>query len=289
MFFHPRSSLITCAFLFLLFSLTASAQTTTFTYQGKLTDAGVPANSVYDFTFKLYSADVGGTQVPPSGGDVLKDDVTVTNGIFTVSLDFGQSPFTGATQAYFLEIWVRPGSQTGAYTQLLPRQPLTSSPYAVQTIRAQTAVLADNANQLGGLNASSYIQNTDSRLTDARTPTSGSADYIQNRTIISTPQTSTSFYVDGSGRLGGQLKADSVTVGAGAPGAGSSGRLSADIVQSNNGYVIGATTMLRSTASETSVFLGRQTGSSNTGSSNSFVGFGAGQSSTGSFNSFFGT
>src|SRR4051812_24138945 len=140
MFCHSRSSLITCAFLFLLFCLTASAQTSTFTYQGKLTDGGSPANSVYDFTFKLYSADVGGTQVPPSGGDVLKDDVTVTNGIFTVSLDFGQSPFTGATQAYFLEIWVRPGSQTGAYTQLLPRQPITSSPYAVQTIRAQTAV-----------------------------------------------------------------------------------------------------------------------------------------------------
>jgi len=32
-----------------------------FTYQGYLTDGGVPANGLYDFSFSLY-ADLGGTQ-----------------------------------------------------------------------------------------------------------------------------------------------------------------------------------------------------------------------------------
>src|SRR5438046_901608 len=102
--------LFAAAFAVVALSVTVLSQTSAFTYQGKLSDAGVPASGTYDLTFKLYTAETGGTQVPPSNGDVVKDDVQVTTGIFTVSLDFGQSPFTGATQAYFLEIWVRPGA-----------------------------------------------------------------------------------------------------------------------------------------------------------------------------------
>ena len=37
-----------------LFSVAASSQSTTFTYQGKLADGGVAANGTYDLTFKLY-------------------------------------------------------------------------------------------------------------------------------------------------------------------------------------------------------------------------------------------
>jgi hypothetical protein len=142
---------------------------------------------------------------------------------------------------------------------------------------------------VGGFKFNIFFQTTDSRMNDQRVPTPGSIDYIQNKTTNLSPQTSTSFNIDGSGKMGGLLRADSVTVGAGAPGAGSSGRLSADVVQSNNGFIIETTTMLRSTAGNTSVFLGRNAGVSNTASSNSFVGFGAGQLSTGGSNAFFGT
>ena len=37
------------------------AQTTAFTYQGRLTNAGAAATGAFDFTFKLYSAASGGT------------------------------------------------------------------------------------------------------------------------------------------------------------------------------------------------------------------------------------
>ena len=85
------------AFVILHFALAVavSAQTTTFTYQGKLTDASITANGPYDFTFKLY--DAIGTQV---GSDVLVDDVNVAVGIFTVNLDFGAAAFTNGAARF---------------------------------------------------------------------------------------------------------------------------------------------------------------------------------------------
>ena len=81
---------------------------TAFTYQGNLTDGGSPANGQYDFQFKLFDAASGGGQV---GSTLVKDNVEVTNGFFSVELDFGNQ-FTG--QARFLEIGVRPGASTGS-------------------------------------------------------------------------------------------------------------------------------------------------------------------------------
>ncbi len=103
---------------------------TGFTYQGKLTDSGAPANGTYDFEFKLYNALSGGSQV---GSTVATGDVTVTNGLFTVQLDFG-NVFNGT--ALYLNIGVRPGASTGAYTALVPRQPLSATPYAIYASKA---------------------------------------------------------------------------------------------------------------------------------------------------------
>jgi hypothetical protein len=96
---------------------------TSFTYQGRLVIGGIPANGAYDFTFTLYDALNGGAQV---GGTVTRSGVTVTDGLFTVQLDFG-AVFDGT--ALYLEIGVRPGSG-GTYTTLAPRQALTATPYA---------------------------------------------------------------------------------------------------------------------------------------------------------------
>ena len=40
------------------------AQTSVFTYQGRLTDSGTPANRNYDLQFTLWDALMGGTQQP---------------------------------------------------------------------------------------------------------------------------------------------------------------------------------------------------------------------------------
>ena len=91
---------------------------TAFTYQGRLHDGGAPASGSFDFQLVLYDALVGGSQVGPI---VTRDDVTVTNGLFTATLDFG-AVFAGSKR--FLEVGVRPGASTGAYTILSPRQEL---------------------------------------------------------------------------------------------------------------------------------------------------------------------
>ena len=118
------------------------ALTTGFTFQGRLTDGGSPANGVYDLNFYLYDALAGGSQVGPVQAI---GDVTVTAGLFTVTLDFG-NVFHGAQ--YSLEIQVRPGTSAGAYTILSPREPISAVP------NASFALEAGSANAIQGVNVS---------------------------------------------------------------------------------------------------------------------------------------
>jgi hypothetical protein len=112
---------------------TASAQGTAFTYQGQLDAAGTPANGSYDLTFTLFSAGSGGSAV---AGPLTNSATAVSNGLFTVTLDFGSGVFDGT--ARWLEIAVRTNGASGFVT-LAPRQPLTPAPYAILAGSATTA------------------------------------------------------------------------------------------------------------------------------------------------------
>lgn len=189
-----RLRLAVYVFGLLISCVVTHAQTpTAFTYQGRLTDAGSPANGTYDFEFKLF--DGSATQL---GTSVTREDVTVTNGVFLVQLDFGISPFTPNATASTLEIGVRPGTSTAAFTTLSPRQPITSTPYAVQTI---------NAEKLGGVAADQYVKTDDPRLGG-----SGNNSYVQNST---TQQPNVSFNIGGNGLFGGQVGIGTQTPGVG--------------------------------------------------------------------------
>lgn len=117
--------------LLLLGVATASSQapqatlSAPFTYQGRLNDAGQPANGRYDFQFTLYTAETGGSQVDPV---VKRFNVSVVNGLFAISLDFG-AVFDDTP--LYLEIGVKPAGSADAYTPLLPRQALGATPYAI--------------------------------------------------------------------------------------------------------------------------------------------------------------
>lgn len=174
------------------------AQTTAFTFQGRLTDGGTAANGTYDMQFELFDAASAGEQI---GATITNSAVSVSNGVFTVSLDFGANAFPGADR--FLEISVRHNSGE-AYTTLLPRQQLASGPYAIRALAASTAT---NATQLGGVAANQYVVTSDARLTDARAPAAGSDSYVQNTT---TQQANTNFNVSGNGTVGGTLSATAV-------------------------------------------------------------------------------
>lgn len=112
----------------------AMAQTdTTFTYQGSLTEAGEPADGSYNLDFSLWDALSGGNQV---GSTIEFNGLAVTDGLFTVELDYGAGVFDG-TQLW-LEI-----SVDG--TELAPRQPLTSAPHSIQT----RGIFVDAENNVG--------------------------------------------------------------------------------------------------------------------------------------------
>src|SRR5437667_12555336 len=70
---------------------TLFAQGTMFRYQGQLNDGGLPATGNYDFQFYLRDAVTGGN---PVGTTNILAPVGVTNGLFAVTLDFGNSPFS---------------------------------------------------------------------------------------------------------------------------------------------------------------------------------------------------
>src|SRR5258708_24613395 len=92
--------------LIILFSAgTAFAQGTAFTFQGKLGDSGSPVNATIDMQFKLFDAGDPNSSAQIGTTITLNSPlVQVTNGIFTVQLDFGASALPGADR--FLEIGI---------------------------------------------------------------------------------------------------------------------------------------------------------------------------------------
>ena len=133
----------------------AQAVSTTFTYQGELSEGGAPVDGVYDLLFRLYDAQAGGAQI---GTTLCVDNVTVINGRFTVQLDFGGQ---FASQQRFLDIQVRLDTGLGCpnttgYTLLAPRTTVTAAPHASYAATAGTATSAGNAAQLNSQPASFY-------------------------------------------------------------------------------------------------------------------------------------
>lgn len=157
--------------LLLLIPMAAMAQSTAFSFQGRLNDGTNPANGRYDMGFRLFDAPTGGSQTGPS----IFQTVTLVNGVFSVTLDFGLAPFNNQAGA-FIEIGVRPNGSPNAFTVLGPRQQLTVVPFAVRATNADTATnavnaqnavnatnatntaTATNALNLGGLAPSNYAQ-----------------------------------------------------------------------------------------------------------------------------------
>ncbi|MGA2281254.1 MAG: hypothetical protein ABSG80_13220 [Verrucomicrobiota bacterium] len=170
------------AFLFL--ALAARAQTTAFTYQGLLNSGNAPATGSYDFRFQIYNA-----SSVVVAGPLTNAPVGVTNGLFTVTLDFGAGVFDGSTRS--LEIGVRSYGNTNAYTVLSPRQTLTSVPYAIQAIQA---INASNAVIL-----TAPLQATNMTGTIPNTLLSPNVAVLTNNVIFSGGVTATNFTGNGYG------------------------------------------------------------------------------------------
>lgn len=295
------------------------AQTTEFTYQGRLMNSAVPASGNYDFEFRLYDAATAGALL----GTQTRTGVAVTNGVFTVRLDYGN--VFEATGERWIDITVRV-SGGGAYTPLNPRQPITSAPLAtrantatnadqatnaVNAENASNANLALNSQQLGGLAAAQFVTTNDSRLSDPRAPLAGSANYVQNTT---TQQTG-SFNISGSGTAGTlsatSISANNINGSAISGGFVNMTTVIGGTVNTTGSYNVDGVTFLNggvgttpqsvhlglnagaavNDAAARNIFIGYEAGLSSTsfGDGNTAVGESAGRNTvTGQFNSFFG-
>lgn len=120
----------------LLFASPLLAQGTAFTYQGRLNNDANAANGIYDVRFAVHdSADAGSV----IAGPITNAATVVSNGLFTLTLDFGASVFNGAQR--WLEIGVR-SNGSGAFATLSPRQPITATPYSIRAANVDASGLA---------------------------------------------------------------------------------------------------------------------------------------------------
>jgi hypothetical protein len=169
-------------------------------YQGRVLASGAPFNGPGYFKFAIVngaSSSFWSNDGSSSAGSepTLAVTVTVSNGLFTVLL--GDTTLAGMTQPLSatvfadgdrrLRIWFSPANS--GFTQLGPDQPLTTAPFAF------------NAQTLGGLDASTFVQQSDltaggfitQRLADARyariSPTTQQLALLKWYTAISGTQT----------------------------------------------------------------------------------------------------
>ena len=96
-----------------------------FTYQGQIQKGGSPYTGTAQLLFRLFDSLSNGTQVGP---DDPVANVSVTNGLFTVELDFGANAFQG--DGRWLEIQLKTTGDNN-YTLLNPRQKITAEPYSL--------------------------------------------------------------------------------------------------------------------------------------------------------------
>lgn len=142
-----RTTIHSCLILLVLV-IASYSQTTVFTYQGKLTDAGMTASGTYEMQFSLFDVSTGGSPVAPV---ITNNSVSVIAGIFTVNLSFAAGPFADGADRW-IEIAVKRPADPG-FTTLAPRQQITSAPFSIRTT---SAGVADDANNLGSQPASFY-------------------------------------------------------------------------------------------------------------------------------------
>jgi len=138
-------------FVFALATIAATphasfGQTTAFTYQGRLVDNGVAAAGIYDLRFTIFDAATNGAAV----SDVItSNSFSITNGLFTVSLDFGAGIFDGNPR--WLDIAVRTNG-FASFTSLNPREPVTPVPTALFAGAAATATTLSGVVPAASLN-----------------------------------------------------------------------------------------------------------------------------------------
>ena len=239
----------------------AFAQTTAFSYQGRLSESGSPVTGSRFFRFTLF--DENGAAIP---GATVDQTLTVTNGVFNAQLDFGAAAFPGANRSLEIAVKINVGD---AFTILNPRSPILAAPYS---IKSKTA---ENSTQLGGVNSTGFVQQ------DAGGNVAVFGGLTVNGSLSLAKVNAATQYNLGGNRILSATGTENLFVGLNAGRNNTSG--------SRNTFAGSGAGELNTTG-RTNTFVGSTAGQLNTtGISNSFFGTDAGRTNTtAGGNSFFG-
>ena len=186
--------------------LAVTPQGTAFTYQGLLKQDGATYNGPADVVFDLFDAAIGGVQVGPSLVFTAANGnpVAVQAGVFNVTLDFGPSVFNGSTSDQrFLRIIVNGNA-------VVPRTPVQSAPYALQSRTSELAYTVSN----GAIGVAQIDQGAvQSRVSGTCTAGSSIRVVAANGSVTCQPDANSGGTITG------------ITVGAGLSGGGNSGNV----------------------------------------------------------------
>ena len=151
----------------------------TINFQGALKDAnGEPVNDSKYMEFRIYDVLTGGSTIWTE----QHPTVTITDGIFSVELGLTTPIPPSMLVAPELYITYFLGGETA---EMSPRRRILSVPYAIMSDEANLALIADNADSLGGVPVSGFVLQ----------------DSLGNATINGT-MTANAFIGDGSGLTG---------------------------------------------------------------------------------------
>ena len=233
-------------------AFSAAAFSQEVTYQGFLKQNGVPLNGTYDIRLELYASATGGSFIFSS----FAFNVPVANGIFASSFTFANP----GNDPRWVEVSVRPAG-TSTWTNLMPRQPLTYTPLAINSLT------------LAGINADGFIRNTGTQQTATNFNIGGTGTAnVFNAT--------TQFNLNGARIL--SAPPTNLFIGQNSGANNTSGDLNTFA-----GYESG----FSNTTGNTNAFYGAYSGNGNIdGHSNTFFGVNAGRSNIGGIgNAFFGS
>ncbi|HEY5910236.1 MAG TPA: hypothetical protein VJA21_06485, partial [Verrucomicrobiae bacterium] len=204
---NPRIVLLFASLALGSVTVTAASMGTVFNYQGLLTQAGAPYTGIAEMQATLWDASTGGAQVAANSPPQVT--VAVTNGLFVLPLDFGASPFVAGTERW-LKLEVR--TTIGPFTELLPRQNLTPTPYALY---GQYASYASSAGSATTASAATVAYGTTANAVNNSSLLANSVttDKILNGTITDADISASG--ISGDKIVGGDLQALRLKVGQG--------------------------------------------------------------------------
>ncbi len=121
-------------------SLESAQSPTPFRYQGRLEVGGKAFSGNADFRFSLWNDSASTNPGVQFGPSLTQNSVSVTEGVFTTTLDFGAGSFDGVRR--FLQIDARAPAGSGSFVTLAGRTEVMPTPVAQYAAFSQSAAVA---------------------------------------------------------------------------------------------------------------------------------------------------